>query len=212
MQPTPPGLRRRSSWPVRAATSADAGWPALTFVARRLATRFSFLVMPDERRVHTRPTATAGGGAMFVAFLAAMVVASQLKQFRPGVPGQLGAARCGAGGRGGRRHRPGRRPAGGEPTGQGVGPGAGGHDPVLRGITMLFFRVPIVGTTAGAVARYRPADDRVLGRRHGQRRQPHRRPRRVGGGHRRHRGGNVLRVLPPAAEGRATSAPTTRDC
>jgi UDP-GlcNAc:undecaprenyl-phosphate GlcNAc-1-phosphate transferase len=53
----------------------------LTFVARRLAVRFSYVVMPDERRVHERPTPTAGGGAMFLAFLAAMCVASQLKQF-----------------------------------------------------------------------------------------------------------------------------------
>ncbi len=45
--------------------------------------RFSLLVMPDERRVHERPTPTAGGAAMFVAFLIAMCVASQLKPFRP---------------------------------------------------------------------------------------------------------------------------------
>ncbi|HSS11889.1 MAG TPA: MraY family glycosyltransferase [Acidimicrobiales bacterium] len=43
--------------------------------------KFSLVVMPDERRVHDRPTPTAGGAAMFLAFLAAMVVASQLKQF-----------------------------------------------------------------------------------------------------------------------------------
>jgi UDP-GlcNAc:undecaprenyl-phosphate GlcNAc-1-phosphate transferase len=53
----------------------------LTFAARRLTVRFSYVVMPDERRVHERPTPTAGGGAMFVAFLVAMSVASQLKPF-----------------------------------------------------------------------------------------------------------------------------------
>jgi UDP-GlcNAc:undecaprenyl-phosphate/decaprenyl-phosphate GlcNAc-1-phosphate transferase len=60
---------------------AAGGTWLLTFVARRLAVRFSLVVMPDERRVHERPTPTAGGAAMFLAFLAAMVVASQLKQF-----------------------------------------------------------------------------------------------------------------------------------
>jgi UDP-GlcNAc:undecaprenyl-phosphate GlcNAc-1-phosphate transferase len=62
------------------AVAAVGTW-LLTFVARRLAVKFSMVVMPDERRVHERPTPTAGGAAMFLAFLAAMIVASQLKQF-----------------------------------------------------------------------------------------------------------------------------------
>ncbi len=52
-----------------------------TFVVRRLALRFSFVVLPDERRVHERPTPTVGGAAMFVGFLAAMIVASRIPQF-----------------------------------------------------------------------------------------------------------------------------------
>src|SRR5437773_2406126 len=37
--------------------------------------------MPGERRVHTTPLPTVGGAAMFLAFLAAMAVASQLPDF-----------------------------------------------------------------------------------------------------------------------------------
>jgi UDP-GlcNAc:undecaprenyl-phosphate GlcNAc-1-phosphate transferase len=54
----------------------------LTFPVRRLAVRVGAVVLPDDRRVHDRPTPTVGGAAMFVAFLVAMVVASQLPQFQ----------------------------------------------------------------------------------------------------------------------------------
>ncbi len=49
-----------------------------TFVVRWLAARFSIIIMPDDRRVHERPTPTVGGAAMFVGLLAALVVASVL--------------------------------------------------------------------------------------------------------------------------------------
>jgi UDP-GlcNAc:undecaprenyl-phosphate GlcNAc-1-phosphate transferase len=49
-----------------------------TFAVRRLAVRFSIIVLPDDRRVHERPTPTVGGSAMYVGMLVAMVVASQL--------------------------------------------------------------------------------------------------------------------------------------
>jgi UDP-GlcNAc:undecaprenyl-phosphate GlcNAc-1-phosphate transferase len=52
-----------------------------TFVMRRLAPRLGTIVAPDERRVHARPTATAGGAAMFVGFLAAMGVAWATGEF-----------------------------------------------------------------------------------------------------------------------------------
>ncbi len=51
---------------------------ACTFVVRRLAVRFSIIVIPDDRRVHERPTPTVGGAAMYLGLLVAMVVASQL--------------------------------------------------------------------------------------------------------------------------------------
>src|SRR5438067_1492375 len=54
----------------------------LTFVVRRLAVRVGAVVMPDERRVHAAPTPTAGGAAMFVAFLLAMLAADRLGPFK----------------------------------------------------------------------------------------------------------------------------------
>jgi UDP-GlcNAc:undecaprenyl-phosphate GlcNAc-1-phosphate transferase len=54
----------------------------LTFGVRYMAVRLHLVVKPDERRVHLVPTPTAGGTAMFVAFLISMAVASQLSQFR----------------------------------------------------------------------------------------------------------------------------------
>jgi len=54
-----------------------------TFLARRVALRIGFVDRPtDDRRVHTSPTPYGGGAAMFVAFLVAMIVASQLPQLR----------------------------------------------------------------------------------------------------------------------------------
>jgi len=61
---------------------AAAGTYLCTFVVRRLAVRFGAVVVPDERRVHAAPTPTSGGTAMYIAFLLAMLVASQLHQFR----------------------------------------------------------------------------------------------------------------------------------
>jgi UDP-GlcNAc:undecaprenyl-phosphate GlcNAc-1-phosphate transferase len=55
----------------------------LTFVTRRLAIRFGAVVLPDPgnpRRVHTRPLPTSGA-SLFLGFLAAMVVASQIPVF-----------------------------------------------------------------------------------------------------------------------------------
>ena len=54
----------------------------LTPVVRMLAVRFGAVVRPsDARHVHTRPTPTLGGAAMFIGFLAAMAVASRMDQF-----------------------------------------------------------------------------------------------------------------------------------
>jgi UDP-GlcNAc:undecaprenyl-phosphate GlcNAc-1-phosphate transferase len=50
-----------------------------TFVVRRLAVRFSIIDLPDDRRVHERPTPTLGGTGMYLGLLAAMVVASQIQ-------------------------------------------------------------------------------------------------------------------------------------
>ena len=52
-------------------------------MVRRLAVRFSIIVLPDDRRVHERPTPTVGGAAMYLGLLVAMVVASQLRDLSP---------------------------------------------------------------------------------------------------------------------------------
>lgn len=52
-----------------------------TFVTRRVAFRINAVVEPDERRVHKQPTATIGGVAMYVAFLAALACAYLLPEF-----------------------------------------------------------------------------------------------------------------------------------
>jgi UDP-GlcNAc:undecaprenyl-phosphate GlcNAc-1-phosphate transferase len=54
---------------------------ALTPLVRRLAERYGAVVAPDERRVHSVPTATIGGIAMFLALVASMAVAWQMDSF-----------------------------------------------------------------------------------------------------------------------------------
>jgi UDP-GlcNAc:undecaprenyl-phosphate GlcNAc-1-phosphate transferase len=54
-----------------------------TPLVRRLAVRIGAVVAPDDRRVHTRPTPTLGGLAMYLGFLAAMGVATRIDQFDP---------------------------------------------------------------------------------------------------------------------------------
>jgi UDP-GlcNAc:undecaprenyl-phosphate/decaprenyl-phosphate GlcNAc-1-phosphate transferase len=51
--------------------------PLVVVIARR----FGFVVEPDERRVHTTATPDIGGVAMFVGFLAAMLVANRMGRF-----------------------------------------------------------------------------------------------------------------------------------
>jgi len=54
----------------------------VTFLMRRLAPRIGALSLPGHRSVHADPTPSLGGAGMFIGFLAAMAVASQLNQFR----------------------------------------------------------------------------------------------------------------------------------
>lgn len=63
------------------AVAAVGSW-IFTFVGRRVAIRCGLIEATSDRKVHDRPTPTAGGAAMFVAFLLAMAVASQMHQFR----------------------------------------------------------------------------------------------------------------------------------
>lgn len=52
-----------------------------TALMRRISRRIGAVDAPDERRAHTRPTPTLGGVAMFVGFLAGMVVAWRMGAF-----------------------------------------------------------------------------------------------------------------------------------
>ncbi len=61
--------------------TATVGTAVLTPLVRRVAFKVGAVVAPDERRVHERPTATLGGTAMFLSFLAAFAVASRLDSF-----------------------------------------------------------------------------------------------------------------------------------
>ncbi len=54
---------------------------AATFLVRTFARRHALVVLPDEQRVHERPTATVGGTAMYVGMLVAIAVASQMPAF-----------------------------------------------------------------------------------------------------------------------------------
>ena len=54
----------------------------LTFVMRWVAPRIGAIAMPGPRSVHTTPLPSLGGAAMFVGFLVAFGVATQLTQFR----------------------------------------------------------------------------------------------------------------------------------
>jgi UDP-GlcNAc:undecaprenyl-phosphate/decaprenyl-phosphate GlcNAc-1-phosphate transferase len=53
----------------------------LTFVMRRVSSLIGAISMPGPRSVHEYPTPSLGGAAMFIGFLAAMAVASQMHQF-----------------------------------------------------------------------------------------------------------------------------------
>jgi UDP-GlcNAc:undecaprenyl-phosphate GlcNAc-1-phosphate transferase len=64
------------------AAVAAVGTYVAMFPIRHLALRVGFVDEPDERRIHTRVTPNGGGVAMFVAFLVAMIVASQIPQLR----------------------------------------------------------------------------------------------------------------------------------
>jgi UDP-GlcNAc:undecaprenyl-phosphate/decaprenyl-phosphate GlcNAc-1-phosphate transferase len=55
----------------------------VTFAVRFVAKRQSLVVLPDDRRVHERPTPTGGGAGMYLGMLVAIAVASQLPAFAP---------------------------------------------------------------------------------------------------------------------------------
>jgi len=56
---------------------------ALTVPARRVSVRVGYVALPNERKIHTRPTPYGGGAAMFLGFLVAVVAAAALPALRP---------------------------------------------------------------------------------------------------------------------------------
>jgi UDP-GlcNAc:undecaprenyl-phosphate GlcNAc-1-phosphate transferase len=56
---------------------------ATTPLVRAVARRYGWLAMPDERKVHTTPTPNVGGIAMFIGFLAALLLAWNMDRFSP---------------------------------------------------------------------------------------------------------------------------------
>jgi UDP-GlcNAc:undecaprenyl-phosphate GlcNAc-1-phosphate transferase len=114
---------------------------------RRLAVRFSIIVLPDDRRIHERPTPTIGGAAMYIGLLVAMVVASQLHSLSPLFRGSsdpiglvLGASVIFAVGLVDDVREM-------SPPAKLSGQILAGTVLYLFGINMLFFRVPFAGTT-----------------------------------------------------------------
>jgi UDP-GlcNAc:undecaprenyl-phosphate GlcNAc-1-phosphate transferase len=69
------------SYAIVLATTAGVTW-VLVPIAMRVARRLGAVVQPGDRHVHTRPTPTLGGLAMFVGLLTGLGVAGQLDQFR----------------------------------------------------------------------------------------------------------------------------------
>ena len=63
-------------------TAAIVTWAA-TFLVTKLAVRTGLVVEPTERGVHDRRLPTSGGAAMYVGFLVAIGLASQLPRFQP---------------------------------------------------------------------------------------------------------------------------------
>ena len=53
----------------------------LTFAMRKVAPRIGAIAMPGPRSVHSKPLPSLGGAAMFVGFIVAFAVASQIPQF-----------------------------------------------------------------------------------------------------------------------------------
>ncbi|CAA9209370.1 MAG: Decaprenyl-phosphate N-acetylglucosaminephosphotransferase, partial [uncultured Acidimicrobiales bacterium] len=125
------------------------------------------------------------------------------------VPGHLprliGAPRHRDRGRHHVRRRHGRRPPGVVTPRQDGRPGAGRHAAVPAGGGHVLLPDPLCGDRLDRPRPPAPAH-RAVGHRHGQRRELHRRPRRAGGRHRRHRRRGVLPLRHPPVRRSAARA------
>jgi UDP-GlcNAc:undecaprenyl-phosphate GlcNAc-1-phosphate transferase len=132
---------------------ASVGTFLLTFVVRRVVIRFGALVMPTDRGVHTKPMPTAGGAAMFLAFLAAMATARRVPALRPAFQGSseplavvLGAAivfGVGLLDDLGKSRTPWPRKEASAPS-KAAGQVLAGSVLSLLGVVMIFFRIPFL--------------------------------------------------------------------
>ena len=127
------------------------------------AKRHSLMVMPDERRVHERPTPTAGGAAMYFGMLVAIATASQMPAFAPvfkGSSAPIGVVFAatiifGVGMADDVREM--------SPPAKLAGQVLAGTVLYFFGVDMLFFHVPLAQTTVVLSPDPRGADDRPVG-------------------------------------------------
>jgi len=70
-------------WYVLVLVVAAGATAALTTPARRVSLRVGYVDLPNERKMHTKPIPYGGGAAMFLGFLAAMLVAAAVPALRP---------------------------------------------------------------------------------------------------------------------------------
>ena len=129
-----------------AAVAAATTWAA-TFAVRRLAWRFDMVVVPDARRVHERAPPTLGGAAMYVGLLVAIAVGSQLHALAPVFQGSsepiglvvAATVIFAVGSFDDLREM--------SPPAKVSGQVLAGAVLYVAGISMLFFKVPLLGTT-----------------------------------------------------------------
>ena len=196
------GVRDRLRRHVRDDVRADASR------AQAVASRAGSSSRPTSARVHQRPTPNLGGVAMFVRPARRHGRRVAARRVRRRVRVELGAARRD-------RRAPWSSSSSDSSTSRNRGEvcrrrrsSPAWCSPAaccsLAGVSTIFFRVPV---PRRVLADPRPVDvrHRALGRRHGQRDQPHRRPRRTRRRHRRHRGGLVLPVRRTASTTSACS-------
>ena len=152
------------------------------------------VVAPDERRVHTKPLAVLGGAAILLGFLAGMFVGWRDDSFTAVFTAStvplgvvLGAIIIfGVGQVDDLREV--------SPPAKIAGTVLAGSVLSIAGVSILFFRIPFAGLVSLSPDMSAAPHGRV-GDRHVDGDQLHRRPRRVGGGDRRHRGGRAAPLL-----------------
>jgi UDP-GlcNAc:undecaprenyl-phosphate GlcNAc-1-phosphate transferase len=118
----------------------------LTPRVRRFAESRGVVQPPDERRAHPRPTAALGGVAMFGGFIAALLVASVIPQFRHTVfadPREVIGIAVGATFIWGVGVADDIKPV--SPPAKMAGMFVASGLLVLAGVTMFYFRVPVLG-------------------------------------------------------------------